>query len=68
MLDWTSRVLQGLDAGAPPAAEPQQPARPAAKRVKQGTAAAAAPGASGLGAAEQASEPLLDYLFGGEER
>ena len=68
VLDWTSRVLQGLDAGDPPAAEPQQAARPAAKRVKQGTAAAAAPADSGLGASEPASEPLLDYLFGGDER
>ena len=42
--------------------------RPAAKRVKQGTAAAAAPADSGLGASEPASEPLLDYLFGGDER
>ncbi len=68
VLDWTSRVLQGLDAGDPPAAEPQRAAKPAAQPVKQGTAPPAAPADSGLGASEPASEPLLDYLFGGEER
>ena len=41
---------------------------PPRKRVKQGTAAAAAPADGGLGASEPASEPLLDYLFGGDER
>ena len=53
-----------------PAGAPSRSGRPGPrrKRVKQGTAGAAAPADSGLGASEPASEPLLDYLFGGEER
>ena len=67
VLDWTSRVLQGLDAGDPPA--PETSAQAPAKRVKQGAVTGgAAPADSGLAASEPASEPLLDYLFGDEAR
>ena len=58
VLDWTSRVLQGLDAGAPPA-----PEAPAVERTSVTTPT---PSDGGTPAEDSASEPLLDYLFGGQ--